>query len=262
MHAARGISAGGAGGLLLVGLFLAVAALGGRGPTSGMSELGKTKVAKDYAEERRRMVERQIAARGVRDPAVLEAMRSVPRHEFVPPSLRGSAHDDGPLPIGEGQTISQPYIVALMTEALQVGPADRVLELGTGSGYQAAVLAAIVDSVYTIEYLSGLARSAAERLARLGYGNVVVRAGDGWQGWPEHAPFDAAIITFAAPEVPPALVEQIVVGGRICIPLGDAHGVQELMVYTKDEKGRLSGRSLCAVRFVPVLGEGAGGPDR
>jgi len=262
VHKGRAAAAGGAGGLLLVGLILSAAALGGRGPAAGASQLEKTKVARDYAEQRRRMVERQIAARGVRDPAVLEAMRNVPRHEFVPPSLRGSAHDDGPLPIGEGQTISQPYIVALMTEALRVGPADRVLELGTGSGYQAAVLATIVDSVFTIEYLPGLARAAAELLARLGYDNVVVRAGDGWQGWPERAPFDAALVTFATPEVPPALVEQLVVGGRLCVPLGESHGVQELMLYTKDEKGRLSGRSLCPVRFVPVLGEGAGDQDR
>jgi protein-L-isoaspartate(D-aspartate) O-methyltransferase len=202
------------------------------------------------------MVERQIKARGISDPAVLAAMSTVPRHEFVPADLRSSAYADHPLPIGEGQTISQPYIVALMTEALQPKPTDRVLELGTGSGYQAAILAAIVDSVFSIEYFPSLAQRATETLSRLGYGNVVVKAGDGWQGWPQHAPFDAVIVTFAAPEVPEAAIDQIPVGGRLCIPLGEAHAVQELIVYTKQADGTLRGRSLGAVRFVPVLGEG------
>jgi protein-L-isoaspartate(D-aspartate) O-methyltransferase len=213
----------------------------------------------DFAEQRAWMVEHQIRARGVHDPAVLKAMGAVPRHEFVPESLRGSAYADHPLPIGEDQTISQPYIVALMTEALAPCATDRVLELGGGSGYQAAVLAAIVDSVFTIEYFPSLAREAAARLARLGYANVLVKAGDGWGGWPEHAPFDAAIITFATPDVPPAVVDQLRVGGRLCVPVGAAHAIQDLCIYTKQADGELKGRSLGAVRFVPVLGEGSRG---
>jgi protein-L-isoaspartate(D-aspartate) O-methyltransferase len=213
-------------------------------------------VATRYAEERLRMVDRQIRARGVKDPAVLEAMATVPRHEFVPDSVRGSAYADHPLPIGEGQTISQPYIVALMTEALAVDADDRVLELGTGSGYQAAVLAAIVDTVFTIEYFEALADRARGDFERLGLGNIIVKAGDGWLGWPEHAPFDAVIVTFAAPTVPPAVVEQLETGGRICIPLGEPDTIQELMLYTKQADGSLRSRSLGAVRFVPVLGEG------
>jgi protein-L-isoaspartate(D-aspartate) O-methyltransferase len=215
-------------------------------------------VVAERAEERNRMVERQIAARHIRDEAVLRAMRTVPRHEFVPRALAGSAYDDSPLPIGQGQTISQPYIVALMTEAIRPGPQDRVLELGTGSGYQAAVLATIVDSVFTIEYHADLARQAEATLRRLGYDNVLVRSGDGWHGWPERAPFAAAILTFATPRIPPDVAAQLVVGGRLCLPLGEANGVQELMLYTKREDGTLQGHSLGAVRFVPVLGEGSG----
>jgi protein-L-isoaspartate(D-aspartate) O-methyltransferase len=213
-------------------------------------------VTDEYFEQRHRMVERQIAARGIRDPVVLEAMEYVPRHEFVPDNMEKSAYADHPLPIGEGQTISQPYIVALMTEALAVGPGDRVLELGTGSGYQAAVLAAVVDTVYTIEYFPSLAEQAERTFRRLGFENILVKAGDGWAGWPEHAPFDGAIVTFAAPKVPEAVVEQLKVGGKLCIPLGEAHGTQMLKLYTKREDGSLDSRSLCAVRFVPVLGEG------
>ena len=215
-------------------------------------------MAAEFARRRQTMVDRQIKARGIRDPLVLEAMRSVPRHEFVPESIWHDAYEDHPLPIGKGQTISQPYIVALMTEALALHGGERVLELGTGSGYQAAVLACIADSVYTIEYFPELAADAANDLRRCGYGNVVTRAGDGWLGWPEQAPFDAAIVTFAAPEVPPALVEQLVVGGRLCIPVGTPGGVQKLMVYTKQDRGEPVAEFLCAVRFVPVQGEGAG----
>jgi protein-L-isoaspartate(D-aspartate) O-methyltransferase len=202
------------------------------------------------------MVDRQVQARGVKDSAVLNAMRTVPRHEFVPASLRNAAYADHPLPIGEGQTISQPYIVALMTEALGLDPDDCVLELGTGSGYQAAILAAIVDTVYTIEYFSSLTKQAQETFRRLGMDNIVTKTGDGWVGWAEYAPFDAIIVTFAAPMVPRALVEQLKVGGRICIPIGEADAVQELMLYTKTAAGKLQPRGLGAVRFVPVLGEG------
>jgi protein-L-isoaspartate(D-aspartate) O-methyltransferase len=211
----------------------------------------------DYRNQRLQMVEKQIARRGVSDLRVLEAMRSVPRHEFVPETFRNEAYDDHPLPIGQGQTISQPYIVALMTEALALRGGERVLELGTGSGYQAAVLAAIVDSVFTIEYFPRLAEEADRTLARLGYANVEVRTGDGWWGWAEKAPFDAAIVTFAAPEIPPAVFEQLRIGGRICVPIGPAAGTQELIVVTKGEKGTTDRRSLGAVRFVPVRGDGA-----
>ena len=208
---------------------------------------------------RRRMVSQQIRARGVRDEAVLAALAKVPRHEFVPGEVRGSAYDDHPLPIGLGQTISQPYIVALMSEALAPRPSHRLLELGTGSGYQAAVLSLLVASVFTIEYHAALAEEAAARLSRLGYANVEVRAGDGWGGWPARAPFEAAIVTFAAPDVPAALVAQVRTGGRICIPIGQPQQVQQLMLYTKRADGALSSRMLGAVRFVPVQGERDGG---
>jgi protein-L-isoaspartate(D-aspartate) O-methyltransferase len=214
-------------------------------------------VQQRYHQQRQLMVDQQIAARGVRDPRVLEAMRQVPRHEFVPANYRDAAYRDHPLPIGMGQTISQPYIVALMTEALRLGGGERVLELGTGSGYQAAVLAAIADSVYTIEYVESLAAEARRVFDRLGYDTIISRAGDGWGGWPEHAPYDAAIVTFAAPRVPPDLVAQLKDGGRLCIPIGRAHGVQKLMVYTKRADGTLAKEFLCDVRFVPVQGEGA-----
>ena len=244
-------------GVTVAGLLVLISACADAGSRSqGTADGGRQPVATDFASKRHDMVEQQIRARGVNDPVVLEAMLAVPRHEFVPARLEKSAYDDNPLPIGEGQTISQPYIVALMTAALRPLATDRVLELGTGSGYQAAVLAAIVDTVYTIEYFPSLAESAAEDLARLGYDNVVVKAGDGWRGWPEHAPFDAAIITFAAPEVPEAVVDQLAVGGRLCMPMGEAFAVQELMLYTKQADGTLLSRSLGAVRFVPVQGEG------
>jgi protein-L-isoaspartate(D-aspartate) O-methyltransferase len=211
----------------------------------------------DFRAQRQAMVEKQIARRGVSDPLVLDAMRMVPRHEFVPDGYDNEAYDDHPLPIGQGQTISQPYIVALMTEALELRGGERVLELGGGSGYQAAVLAAIADSVFTIEYFPALAERADQTLGRLGYTNVTVRAGDGWHGWPEKAPFDAAIVTFAAPEIPPALIEQTRPGGRICLPIGPRHGIQELVVATVGEDGEVRSRSLGAVRFVPVQGVGA-----
>lgn len=235
-------SAFGIAALLLLGAFAAP----GEGGRMGAEPSGAR------ARERHDMVARQIEARGVRDPLVLAAMRSVPRHEFVPPVSRAAAYGDHPLPIGEGQTISQPYIVALMTEALRPASGDRVLELGAGSGYQAAVLAAIVDSVFTIEFFPSLAAEAAARLQRLGYANVKVRAGDGWHGWPERAPFDAAIVTFATPEVPPALIDQLKPGGRLCLPLGSPGGHQELMLYVKRADGTLDQTCLAAVRFVPV----------
>lgn len=206
-----------------------------------------------WAARRERMVERQVAARGIADSATLAVLRSVPRHEFVPDRYRDAAYDDRPLPIGLGQTISQPYIVGYMTERLRPEATDRVLEVGTGSGYQAAVLAAIVDSVYTIEIFGELARAAEARLDRLGYDNVRVRHGDGYHGWPQAAPFDAVIVTAAAGHIPPALVEQLKPGGRMMIPVGSVHGVQTLILIEKAEDGTVTTQSLLPVRFVPLL---------
>jgi protein-L-isoaspartate(D-aspartate) O-methyltransferase len=197
------------------------------------------------------MVHDQIEARGVQDARVLEAMRSVPRHEFVPPEHRDRAYADSPLPIAEGQTISQPYVVAAMTEALGLQGGERVLEIGTGSGYQAAVLAELVPEVWSIELLEPLARAAQARLARLGIRNVHVRSGDGYLGWPELAPFDAIIVTAAPEEVPPALVEQLAVSGRMVLPVGPSGG-QELLRIVREEDG-LRRESLFPVRFVPMV---------
>jgi protein-L-isoaspartate(D-aspartate) O-methyltransferase len=207
----------------------------------------------DDEEARHRMVDEQIEARGVSDPRVLEAMRRVPRHEFVLPMYRGLAHEDRPLPIGLGQTISQPYIVGLMTELIDPEPGDRVLEVGTGSGYQAAVAARLVEQVYSIELLPELAASAAERLARLGVTNVEVRAGDGYLGWPEHAPFDGILVTAGADHVPPPLVEQLAPGARMVIPVDDTRGGQVLQVVEKLPDGRIDVRNVTPVRFVPLL---------
>ena len=201
---------------------------------------------------RARMVEQQIAARSVSDPAVLDAMRSVPRHRFVPDVDPELAYADRPLPIGHSQTISQPYIVARMTELVRPGSADRVLEIGTGSGYQAAVLATIVDSVYTIEIIPELASTAAKRLHRLGYDNVVVRNADGFKGWPARAPFDVIIVTAAPEEVPPPLVDQLADGGRMIVPVGPTGQTQSLTLVTK-KNGEVSKRQLAPVRFVPFL---------
>jgi protein-L-isoaspartate(D-aspartate) O-methyltransferase len=200
------------------------------------------------------MVSRQIAARGVRDPEVLEAMRSVPRHLFVPESLQERAYADSPLPIDAGQTISQPYIVALMTELLEPKPKQRILEIGTGSGYQAAVLAALIDEVYSIEIKAILHRQATERLERLGYGNVHTRLGDGYFGWEEAAPFDGIIITASVDHVPPPLLDQLADGGKIVLPLGHPFSFQNLVVVTKEgEDVRL--RQVTGVLFVPMTGK-------
>jgi len=208
--------------------------------------------AQDDAARRHEMVE-LIVREGVRDAATLRAMRTVPRHEFVPAALRPRAYGDYPLPIGYGQTISQPYIVAYMTEVLAPKPGMKVLEVGTGSGYQAAVLGAIGCEVYTIEVVAALATAATERLARLGYRSVTVRHGDGHEGWPEQAPFDAVIVTAAAGYIPPALVAQLKRGGRMVIPVGSVYGVQNLILVEKDERDRVTTRSLLPVRFVPLL---------
>jgi protein-L-isoaspartate(D-aspartate) O-methyltransferase len=206
------------------------------------------------AARRKRMVETQIAARGVRDPQVLRAMAEVPRHLFVPAGSVDLAYEDHPLPIGEGQTISQPYIVALMTERLALRQKAKVLEVGTGSGYQAAVLARLAAEVYTIEIHEELARQAAATLERLGARNVRVRSGDGFFGWPEEAPFDGIIVTAAAPEVPPALFAQLKEGGRLVIPLGDPLAFQVLTVVTK-RRGQPVREEVLDVRFVPMTGE-------
>jgi protein-L-isoaspartate(D-aspartate) O-methyltransferase len=203
-----------------------------------------------YAAKREQMVREQIRARGVHDEATLQAMRNVQRHLFVPESLKGFAYEDYPLPIGYGQTISQPYIVAYMTEVVEPQADYRVLEIGTGSGYQAAVLAEIVDSVYTIEIVKELAEGARERLQRLHYNNVVVRYGDGYAGWKEHAPFDAIIVTAGAEEIPPPLFEQLREGGKMVIPVGSAHAVQSLILVSK-KNGKLTRTNLMPVRFVP-----------
>lgn len=209
----------------------------------------------ERAEERLAMVERQIVGRGIQDPNVLRAMRTVPRHAFVPASRQSEAYQDHPLPIGEGQTISQPYIVAFMTEALHLDPNATVLEIGTGSGYQAAVCAEIARQVYTIEIVEPLATSAAQRLKMLGYDNVFVKAGDGYQGWPKRGPFDAIIGTAAAPQVPPALLDQLDRGGRMILPVGDARGFQYLILITKDADGTLQRKNVMPVRFVPMTGQ-------
>jgi protein-L-isoaspartate(D-aspartate) O-methyltransferase len=199
------------------------------------------------------MVAGQIASRGVKDPRVLDAMRAVPRHEFVPATLREDAYGDSPLPIGHGQTISQPYIVALMTELARPSPSDRVLEVGTGSGYQAAVISRLVARVFSVELVDPLAQSAASTLRRLGYGNVTVRSGDGYLGWPEEAPFDIIIVTAAPEEVPAALVAQLKPGGRLIVPVGRVYDVQDLQLIEKDAAGRVSTRSVIPVRFVPMV---------
>jgi len=201
---------------------------------------------------RRGMVD-LIAARGVVDSATLRAMARVPRHEFVPASGRSRAYGDHPLPIGYGQTISQPYIVAYMTEVIGVRPGMKVLEVGTGSGYQAAVLADIEARVFTMELVGALATSASERLERLGYANVTVRHADGHFGWEEEAPFDAVIVTAAAGYIPPALTAQLRRGGRMVIPVGSVYGIQNLVLVEKGQDGRLRTSNLLPVRFVPML---------
>jgi protein-L-isoaspartate(D-aspartate) O-methyltransferase len=199
------------------------------------------------------MVARHIAGEGIADSATLRAMRDVPRHEFVPANLRDEAYENHPLPIGLGQTISQPYIVGYMTEVVRPRPGMRILEVGTGSGYQAAVLAATGAEVYTIEIFRALADAARTRLARLGYNNVSVRHGDGHDGWPEKAPFDAIVVTAAASHIPPALPRQLKPGGRMVIPVGSVYGAQYLILVEKDAKGKLRTRNLLPVAFVPML---------
>jgi protein-L-isoaspartate(D-aspartate) O-methyltransferase len=204
-----------------------------------------------YEKARNRMVDTQIAARGISDHATLQAMRKVPRHLFVPASIENEAYSDRPLPIGYSQTISQPLIVAHMTELARPAKGKKALEIGTGSGYQAAVLAEIVDTVYTIEIVPELARESAARLRTLGYGNIVVRYGDGYKGWPEHAPFDIILVTAAADHIPQPLKDQLAEGGRLVMPVGDPATVQQLILLTK-RKGKITEQRLEPVRFVPL----------
>jgi protein-L-isoaspartate(D-aspartate) O-methyltransferase len=204
---------------------------------------------------RSRMVRDQLAARGISDERVLEAMRSVRRHEFIPEQYRAFAYDDSAVPIGLEQTISQPYVVAFMTEQLDLHPQHKLFELGTGSGYQAAVASLLVEEVYTIEILPGLARRAQSVLAKLGYENVNVRAGNGWAGWPEAAPFDRIMITAAAEKLPQQLIDQLRAGGKLIMPLGAEGAVQNLVLVRKSITGELSVNELLPVRFVPVTGD-------
>ncbi|HEX9689888.1 MAG TPA: protein-L-isoaspartate(D-aspartate) O-methyltransferase [Thermoanaerobaculia bacterium] len=229
-----------------------VAAIACNGPAADARKVTAPPSDSD-AERRTRMVESQIVARGVRDPRVLAAMRKVPRHLFVDPSQRAQAYEDHPLPIPGNQTISQPYIVALMTELLELTPDSRVLEIGTGSGYQSAVLAEIAREVYTIEIVPELARSAAARLKELHYDNVTVREGDGYRGWPEHAPFDGIVVTAAPERIPQPLIDQLARGGVMVIPVGGFF--QELKLFRKSADGRVTEKDILPVRFVPMTGE-------
>jgi protein-L-isoaspartate(D-aspartate) O-methyltransferase len=224
-------------------LAVAVACAGG-----AADDAGQRPDLDQFARERELMVAEQLAGRDIRDRRVLEAMRNVPRHQFVPASRRGSAYADFPLPIGRDQTISQPYIVAYMTQALELKPSDKVLEIGTGSGYQAAVLGELAAHVYTIEIVGELATRATKALADAGYQNVHVRHGDGYAGWPEHAPFDAIMVTAAPDHVPEPLIQQLAAGGRMIIPVGAKY--QELRLIQKTENGVLE-RGTIPVRFVP-----------
>lgn len=206
----------------------------------------------DFTRLRETMVQRQIMARGIKDPDVIKAMLKVPRHSFVPTARRAYSYEDYPLSIGEGQTISQPYIVAYMTEALDLRPGDRVLEIGTGSGYQAAILGELVKEVYTIEIVAKLGQRARQTLSGLGYKNIHVKIGDGYKGWPDKAPFDAVIVTCAPEKVPRALIEQLKEGGRMIIPVGRAGAIQKLVRAVKKE-GRLRTEDVMYVRFVPMV---------
>ncbi len=212
----------------------------------------------DPARRRDRMVEEQIAPRGVVDPEVLRAVRSVPRHRFVPSDLVAHAYEDRPLAIGHGQTISQPYIVAYMIAQVGVRPGARVLEVGTGCGYLAAVLSRLAREVHTVEIVPELARAAADRLARLGFGNVAVHATDGALGWPGRAPYDAVIVSCGAPSIPPSLIEQLAPGGRLICPVGRNRDKQELVIVAKDQTGETTTWPTIAVRFVPLTGPSGG----
>lgn len=212
-------------------------------------------VFSDRQDERHEMVEDQLISRNITDDRVLDAMREVPRHLLIPESLRDIAYMDNPVPIGHGQTISQPYIVAYMTQTLDIEQDDKVLEIGTGSGYQAAVLSHVTPNVYSIEIIEELGNRAREDLRDLGYTNIGLKAGDGYYGWEEHAPFDAIIVTAAAGHIPSPLLQQLKPGGKIVIPIGSPYQTQTLMEVSKSEDGEIRTESLMAVRFVPMTGE-------
>jgi protein-L-isoaspartate(D-aspartate) O-methyltransferase len=275
-HAARAalIAAVAVAALAALGALDSVGSLGsGRGSAPSLEGIAQAMAvsanqdarAGDPPRERRlrqQMVERQIRSRGVTSARVLAAMEQVPRHLFVPDAERGQAYEDHPLPIGGGQTISQPYIVALMTALLglpaQSSAPSRVLEIGTGSGYQAAVLSRVASQVYSVEIVAGLGARARETLARLGYGNVQVRIGDGYRGWPEAAPFDGILLTAAPHAVPPPLIAQLKPGGRMVLPIGGFD--QDLVVLTKQPDGTVNEEKVLPVRFVPMTGEAEGRP--
>jgi len=209
---------------------------------------------RDLEMRREIMIERDLKGRGIHNPAVVAAMREVPREEFVRPELIDQAYEDHPLPIDEGQTISQPYMVAYMADSLELAPTSRVLEIGTGSGYSAAVLSRLAAEVYTVEHFAGLAASAGECLRRLSYDNVRIFVGDGTLGWPEHAPYDAIVVTAGAPRVPEPLLEQLVIGGRLVVPVGPNHFVQSLIRVRRVKKDEYKQENLMAVQFVPLIG--------
>ncbi len=248
-----------------IGTFLAVSAVLATAvaadPLRGTP--GSPEPAESYEVQRQSMIReieadvratRRYIGKSELDRRVMEAIARVPRHEFVPPSYRDEAYENHPLPIGEGQTISQPYIVALMTDLLELEPGAVVLEIGTGSGYQAAMLAELAAKVYSIEIIESLSRTATETLERLGYRNVTTRAGDGYRGWPEHAPFDGIIVTAAAPEIPPPLIAQLKLGGRMVVPVKSGFWGEQLTLVTKGEDGEIVTREILPVRFVPLTG--------
>ncbi len=238
-------------GLVLTALVLCAPACKESGTPNGIAHAPESAETDSYYSARRNMVNRQIEARGIRDERVLQALRTVPRHRFVPERYRRHAYVDSPLPIGEGQTISQPYIVAFMTEVLALSATDTVLEIGTGSGYQAAVLGEIAGRVYSIEIVEILGRRAERTLRDLGYDNIRVKIGDGYQGWPEHGPFDAIIVTCSPSHIPEPLREQLAEGGRMIIPVG-GNTVQELVLLRKT-RGVLTKERALPVRFVPMV---------
>jgi len=214
----------------------------------------------NYELSRKAMVDLQCRARGVREGRVLAALLKVPRHEFVQDALKERAYDDYPLPVGEGQTISQPYMVALMTEALDLGGGERVLEVGTGSGYQTAVLAELVKGVFSVERIELLAKQARALLDRLGYAHVLVKVGDGTLGWKEYSPFDRILVTAGSPNVPPSLLEQLKEGGKLVIPLGDTHS--QVLTLVEKRNGKEVRNTLCGCTFVPLIGKQGWSPER
>jgi protein-L-isoaspartate(D-aspartate) O-methyltransferase len=222
--------------------------------SSAITATASAQKADQFAAARQQMIERDLKGRDITNPAVLKAMEDVPRHRFVPSGMQDQAYADCPLPIGHGQTISQPYVVAFMTQMLEVRPDDKILEIGTGCGYQAAVLARLAQQVYTIEIVKPLADEARKLLTELGYKNIFIKAGDGFEGWSEHAPFNKIILTCAVEEIPPALIEQLKEGGRIIAPIGATYELQQLVIATK-KAGTLTYRQVLPVRFVPMTGK-------